>query len=272
MLVTRNRRVAITMMSFSIYREKEMQEDNTVVNAQRVIDIMSHIDKSLKSVVVDSKDSSLSFLWSLKSCFDMMKSPEDQIRLARYICSVLESSDSCIPVPVPPAFGSTNPHPCSPYPSPPHDERKEKEVTNLLHEIHQTHKALSHLRLFQDVRLFQDDVKPFFFDNWRESSDAEKEVIAKKIVHVTKQKKRKRDEEEAKRQEREAKEAIDLKWLLKACDSGEKASELLSLMSLDPTVTESLIQKFCIAVVKSGKCDRVVVDRVVIDKYKSNPF
>lgn len=272
MLVTRNRRVAITMMSFCVLThynqstEKEMEKDNTVVNAQSVIDIMSHIDKSLQSVVVDS---SLSFLSSFKSCFDMMKSPEEQIRLVRYICSVLESSDpSCIP---PPASGSASTNPCSPYPSPPHDERKEKEdmITNLLHEIHKTQKALSYLLLFQDEA-------SSFFDIWRKSSDAEKEVIAKKIVHVTKhvtkQKKRKREEEEAKRQEREAKEAIDLKWLLKACDSGEKASELLSLMSLDPTVTESLIHKFCIAVVKSGKCDRIVVDRVVIDKCKSNPF
>ena len=79
-----------------------------------------------------------------------------------------------------------------------------------------------------------------------------------------------RDEVEAKRQEREAKEAIDLKWLLQACDGEIKASELLSLMYLDPTVTESLIHKFCIEVVKSGKCDRVV-DRVVVDKCKSNP-
>jgi uncharacterized protein YaaR (DUF327 family) len=100
--------------------------------------------------------------------------------------------------------------------------------------------------------LFQDDALSFF-DKWRKSSDAEKEAMTKKIMTVMKQKKRKRDEEEAK-------EAIELKWLLQAIEEyGNKPSELHSLMFL--TQSESLIQKFCIEVVKSGKCDRVVVDK-----------
>lgn len=225
-----------------------MQKEEVV--ALRVIDIMSDIDKSLKSVY-DSKDSSLSSLSSLssfKSCFEMMKSPEGQRRLVHLICSVLESSDPCS-IPVPSAFGSASTNPCSPHPPPPpHDERKEKEdmITNLLHEIHQTHKALSYLRLFQDDALS-------FFDKWRKSSDAEKEAMTKKIMTVMKQKKRKRDEEEAK-------EAIELKWLLQAIEEyGNKPSELFSLMYL--TQSDSLKHKFCIEVVKSGKCDRVVVDK-----------
>lgn len=236
-------------------------ENNNIDIAQRVIDITSDIDKSLKYLLVDS-NSPLSS--SFKSVFEMIKSPEEYSRIVRHICRVLVSSDPSSIPPPPPAAASA----CASFSThPPHDDdegkKNEDMVKNLLQEIHQTHKALSHLRLVQD------DDSLSFFDIWRKSSEAERKAMTNKIVHVTKQKKRKRDEEEAKRQEREAKEAIDLKWLLQACDCGEiKASELLSLMYLDPTVTEGLIHKFCIEVVKSGKCDRV--DRVVIvDNCKS---
>lgn len=236
-------------------------ENNDIDIAQRVINITSDIDKSLKYLLVDS-NSPLSS--SFKSFFEMIKSPEEYSRIVRHICRVLVSSDpSSIPPPPPAsasACASISTH--SPHDDDGEGKKNEDMVKNLLQEIHQTHKALSHLRLVQDDDAFS------FFDIWRKSSDAERKAMTNKIVHVTKQKKRKRDEVEAKRQEREAKEAIDLKWLLQACDCGEiKASELLSLMYLDPTVTESLIHKFCIEVVKSGKCDRVV-DRVVVE---SNP-
>jgi hypothetical protein len=185
------------------------------------------------------------------------KSPEEQMTLVGHMHSVIKSTPPfAVPPPVPP-------------PPPDNDNVDEKQqIFEIINEIYQAYKVHTTYRFLFG---FLSDVNALpFFESWTAMSEAQKKELVTRILNFSKQKKRKREEEESKKRKRdvemEEKEASELNWLLMACGCGDSddvkaeisASELLQLLYIrlkDGVVTDSLINKFCRAVVMSGKCN-----------------
>jgi flagellar biosynthesis component FlhA len=181
------------------------------------------------------------------------KSPEEQMTLVGHMHSVIKSTPPPFSVPPPPDNDNV-------------DEKQ--QIFEIIFEIYQAYKVHTTYRFLFG---FLPDVNALpFFESWTAMSEAQKKELVTRILNFSKQKKRKREEEESKKRKRdvetEEKEASELKWLLMACGCGDSddvkaeisASELLQLLYTrlkDGVVTDSLINKFCRAVVMSGKCN-----------------